>query len=157
MKTYMRFGELVVAIIGALVWLAMGGTKESKTYFKTIAELTRMGNQDQTKRLRVDGYVEPGSIVRCGAEVSFVMHQDPNKRQQDGLRLKVVYKGSDPLPDTFKDDAQAIADGKLGPDGVFHATKVQAKCASKYEAKPQLKRNTNRTSGSVHQQGASKC
>ena len=27
-------------------------------------------------------------------------------------------------------------DGKLTADGVFHATKVQAKCASKYEAKP---------------------
>jgi len=146
MKTYVRFGELVVAIIGALVWLAMGGTNESKTYFKTISELSRMGNQAQTKRLRVDGYVEPGSIVRSGAEVSFVLHQDPNKRQQDGLRLIVVYKGIDPLPDTFKDDAQAIADGTLGPDGVFQATKIQAKCASKYEAKPQLKKNTNQTS-----------
>jgi len=145
MKTYLRFGELVVAIVGALVWLAMGGTNESKTYFKTISELTRMGEQAQTKRLRVDGYVEPGSIVRRGAEVSFVIHQDPDKRRQDGLRLKVVYKGMDPLPDTFKDDAQAIADGKLGPDGVFQATKIQAKCASKYEAKPQLKKNPNQT------------
>jgi len=146
MKTYVRFGELVVAIVGALVWLAMGGTNESKTYFKTISELTRMGDQAQTKRLRVDGYVEPGSIVRRGAEVSFVIHQDPNKRRQDGLSLKVVYKGMDPLPDTFKDDAQAIADGKLGPDGVFQATKIQAKCASKYEAKPQPKKNPNQTS-----------
>ena len=146
MKTYVRFGELVIAIVGALVWLAMGGTNESKTYFKTISELTRMGDQAQTKRLRVDGYVEPGSIVRRGAEVSFVIHQDPNKRRQDGLSLKVVYKGMDPLPDTFKDDAQAIADGKLGPDGVFQATKIQAKCASKYEAKPQPKKNPNQTS-----------
>ncbi len=146
MKTYLRFGELAVAIIGALVWLAMGGVKESKTYFKTISELGRMGEQAQTQRVRVDGYVEPGSILRSGAEVSFVIHQDPNKRQRDGLRLKVVYKGMDPLPDTFKDDAQAIADGKLGPDGVFQATKIQAKCASKYEAKPQLKKDTNQTS-----------
>jgi cytochrome c-type biogenesis protein CcmE len=144
MKTYARFGELGVAIIAAVVWLAMGGMNESKTYFKTISELTRMGPQAPTKRLRVDGYVEPGSIVRSGAEVSFVLRQDPNKRQQDGLRLKVLYKGMEPLPDTFKDHAQAIADGKLGPDGVFEATKIRAKCASKYEAKPQLKKNTTR-------------
>ena len=122
----------------------MGGTNESKTYFKTISELSRMGDQAQTQRLRVDGYVEPGSILRNGAKVSFMLHQDPNKRQQDGLRLKVVYKGIDPLPDTFKDDAQTIADGKLGPDGVFQATKIQAKCASKYEAKPKLKEHANR-------------
>jgi cytochrome c-type biogenesis protein CcmE len=85
--------------------------------------------------------VKAGSIVRNGAEVSFVIHQDPNKREQDGMALKVVYKGIDPLPDTFKDDAQALADGKLGPDGVFQASKIQAKCASKYEAKPQLKKD----------------
>ena len=44
--------------------------------------------------------------------------------------------GFDPLPDTFRDGAQALADGKLGPDGVFHASEVQAKCASKYAPKP---------------------
>jgi len=27
-------------------------------------------------------------------------------------------------------------DGKLGADNVFRASKLQAKCASKYEAKP---------------------
>ena len=34
------------------------------------------------------------------------------------------------------DGAQALADGKMGTDGVFQASKIQAKCASKYEAKP---------------------
>jgi cytochrome c-type biogenesis protein CcmE len=29
-----------------------------------------------------------------------------------------------------------VADGKMGPDGVFHANKIQAKCASKYQSKP---------------------
>jgi cytochrome c-type biogenesis protein CcmE len=44
----------------------------------------------------------------------------------------VSYKGSEPPPDTFKDDAQALAEGTYGRDGVFHATVLQAKCASKY-------------------------
>ena len=48
----------------------------------------------------------------------------------------VVYTGSDALPDTFRDNAQALADGRLGPDGVFQANSIHAKCASKYEAKP---------------------
>ena len=46
--------------------------------------------------------------------------------------LKVIYKGSEPPPDTFKDDAQALAEGTYGRDGQFHATVLQAKCASKY-------------------------
>jgi cytochrome c-type biogenesis protein CcmE len=139
MNTYAKFGVMVVVIIGVLVWLAMGGISDSKTYYKTIAELGQMGDQAKGKRLRVGGDVQAGSIVRNGAEVTFVMHQDAKT-------LKVVYNGIDPLPDTFKDGAQALADGKLGSDGVFQASKIQAKCASKYEAKPQLKKDANRAS-----------
>jgi cytochrome c-type biogenesis protein CcmE len=129
MNTYLKFGILIVVVVGSLVWLAVGGIRDTKTYYKTIPELERMGQAAQTQRLRVGGDVQPGSIVKNGAQVSFVLHQGAQK-------LNVVYSGSDPLPDTFKDNAQALADGRLGPDGIFEATKIQAKCASKYESKP---------------------
>ncbi len=129
MKTYTKFAILIIVIIGTLVWLAMGGINESKTYYKTVAELGQMGDEALQKRLRVAGDVEEGSIVRYGQRVIFTLRQDDQ-------RLKVVYEGKDPLPDTFRDGAQALADGKMWPDGVFHASKIQAKCASKYEAKP---------------------
>ena len=144
MKTYAKFGAIVLVVVGVLAWLALGGVSESKTYYKTISEIQQMGDQAHAKRVRVDGYVVPGSIVRNGAQVSFVMHQDPSNRQHDATTLKVVYSGIDPLPDTFKDDAQAMADGRLGADGVFQANKIQAKCASKYEAKPQMKTDATR-------------
>lgn len=129
MKTYAKFGILTVLIVGSLVWLAVGGVKETQTYYKTIPELQKMGTAASGQHLRVGGDVEPGSILKDGAQVSFVLFQGAQK-------LKVVYSGTDPLPDTFKDGAQALADGRLGPDGTFEASKVQAKCASKYEAKP---------------------
>ncbi len=129
MKTYAKFAALIVVIVGTLVWLAAGGINESKTYYKTVQELQQMGPNALDKRLRVAGDVEPGSIVRTGREVAFTL-------QQEKLRLKVVYDGTDPLPDTFRDGAQALADGRIGADGVFRADKIQAKCASKYEAKP---------------------
>ncbi|MEQ1886035.1 MAG: cytochrome c maturation protein CcmE [Bryobacteraceae bacterium] len=134
MRNYLKFGVLIVIILGALGWLAVGGISDTKTYYKTISELSQMGEQAKEKRLRVGGDVAPDSIVRNGSEVSFTM-------AQDSLRLKVVYDGVDPLPDTFKPGAQALADGRLGADGVFHAKKIQAKCASKYEAAPQVKGN----------------
>ena len=59
--------------------------------------------------------------------------------KQESQILNVRYDGIEPLPDTFRDGAQALAEGKMGPDGVFHAAKIQAKCASKYEAKPGAK------------------
>ena len=129
MKIYAKFAALVIAIIGVLVWLAMGGINESKTYYKTISELNQMGHRALGQRIRVGGDIENGSIVRNGRDVSFILHQND-------LKLKVVYSGMEPLPDTFKDGAQALADGRLGGDGVFQASKIQAKCASKYEAKP---------------------
>jgi cytochrome c-type biogenesis protein CcmE len=128
MKTYSKFAILIVLIIGTLVWLATGGINETKTYYKTITELQAM-KDPHGKRLRVGGDVVPGSIVRTGKDVAFVI-------KQDATQLKVVYTGTDPLPDTFKDGSQALADGKLGEDGVFRAHKIQAKCASKYEAAP---------------------
>jgi cytochrome c-type biogenesis protein CcmE len=88
-----------------------------------------MGNGALGKRLRVGGDVEDGSIVRTGRQVAFSLNQDK-------LRLKVIYDGTDPLPDTFRAGAQALVDGKMERDGVFRASKIQAKCASKYEAKP---------------------
>ena len=129
MHTYWKFGTLMALIVGSLVWLAVGGVKDTKTYYKTIPELEKLDKTAQAARLRVGGDVKPGSIVKTGTSVSFVLHQG-------GQTLKVVYTGSDPLPDTFRDNAQALAEGHLGDNGVFAATKIQAKCASKYEAKP---------------------
>jgi cytochrome c-type biogenesis protein CcmE len=132
MNKYYKFGFLTVAILGVLGWLAIGGINQSKTYYKTVEELSQMGHDGVDKRLRVGGDVVANSIQRNGHEVYFTIAEIGREKPQ----LKVVYSGIDPLPDTFKDGAQALADGKLGSDGVFHATKIQAKCASKYEAKP---------------------
>jgi cytochrome c-type biogenesis protein CcmE len=129
MKKYGKFAALIVVVIGTLVWLAAAGMGENKTYYKTIGELSKLGNAAYGQRTRVGGDVEAGSIQRVGNQVQFVLSQDT-------LRLKVAYTGTDPLPDTFKDGAQALADGKLDKDGVFRAGRIQAKCASKYEAKP---------------------
>ena len=136
MNKNVKFGLIIAAILGTLGWLAAGGINQTASYYKEISELERLQpNEKIDKRLRVGGDVELNSITREGRDVHFVLVQE-----KDGVkrRLNVVYNGIDPLPDTFKDNApcQALVDGKLGSDNVFHATKLQAKCASKYEAKP---------------------
>jgi cytochrome c-type biogenesis protein CcmE len=131
MKTYAKFAVLVVAILATLGWLAFSGINESKTYYKTITELKSMSPDQQVKRLRVTGDVVAGSIVRAGNQVRFTIVE-----KEKGSTLNVLYTGKDPLPDTFRDDAQAMADGKLSADGTFHAQSIAAKCPSKYEAEP---------------------
>jgi cytochrome c-type biogenesis protein CcmE len=133
MKPYAKFGLLVVAILGTLGWLAAGGINETKTYYMEIKEVKALGPAAIDKgRLRVGGDVQKDSIVREGKEVRFVL-------TQNDLKLPVIYTGTEPLPDTFRDGSQALADGKMRPDGVLQASKIQAKCASKYEGKPSYK------------------
>ena len=124
----MRFGAVIAIILLSLGYLAYTGVQDSKSYYVTIKELNGMGNGAYSKRLRVAGNVVPGSIKRQGTHLEFLLVE------QDRT-LPVVYSGTEAPPDTFKDNAQALAEGKFGRDGVFHATNIQAKCASKYAPK----------------------
>src|SRR5579875_2701939 len=76
MNTYVKFGTLMALIIGCLVWLAVGGISDTKAYYKTIPELQQMGRAAHGQRLRVGGDVVPGSIVKNGAQVSFMLYQN---------------------------------------------------------------------------------
>lgn len=117
---------IILAVVG---WLAFTGAKDSKSYYVTISELQSMGGNAYTRHLRVAGNVEPGSIERSGTNAHFTL-------LEQGRKLNVAYQGTEPPPDAFKDDAQALAIGTYGRDGVFHATALQAKCASKYAPAP---------------------
>jgi cytochrome c-type biogenesis protein CcmE len=116
---------VIAIIVVSLAYLAYTGVQESKSYYVTIKELHSMGDGAYTKRLRVAGNVQPGSIRQAGTNADFTIVE------QDQV-LRVSYKGKEPPPDTFKDNAQALVIGEYGKDGVFHAREIQAKCASKY-------------------------
>ena len=75
--------------------------------------------------------VVPGSVRRDAAT------QTVDFEVTDGAQVyPVTYRGI--VPDTFTDasDIEVVVEGRLGTDGVFHATDVLAKCGSRYEAVP---------------------
>ena len=125
----LKFVASAVIILGVLAWLGFTGVQEAKTYYVTIPELYAKGDDTRDLRLRVAGDVVPGSIRREQGKVHFRLHQGDQT-------LDVVYVGTEPLPDTLVDDAQAIVTGRYTSDKQFVAQQVQAKCASKYEALP---------------------
>jgi len=127
-RNYLRFGAVIAVIVMSLGYLAYTGVQDSKSYYVTIKELNTMGDSAYSKRLRVAGNVAPGSIKRQGTHLEFQL-------EEEGRMIPVVYSGTEAPPDTFKDNAQALAEGKYGKDGVFHASNIQAKCASKYAPK----------------------
>ena len=119
----------VVVVLAVIAWLAVTGVQANKSYYVTINELQGLGAKAYTRHLRVAGNVQPGSINHNGAGARFVLVENDK-------RLPVDYDSTEPPPDTFKDNSQALAIGTYGRDGVFHATELQAKCASKYAPAP---------------------
>jgi cytochrome c-type biogenesis protein CcmE len=121
----LKFGIGIGIILAVVVWEGVSGFQQSKTYYVTVSELTR--GKAARHRIRVGGVVK--SLARHAGTVTFRLAQDANS-------IPVTYVGSDTLPDTLVGGAQAIVEGDYTPDGEFRAEKIQAKCASKYQAVP---------------------
>jgi cytochrome c-type biogenesis protein CcmE len=117
---------LLLAVVVLGVFFAVGYTMftRSVVYYKTPTEVLAIPGQ----HVRVSGTVVPGSIVTdVGAgTVTFAVTDDTST-------VTVLFRGA--APDTLKDDGDAVAEGSLGSDGVFHADKLFAKCPSKFQAK----------------------
>jgi cytochrome c-type biogenesis protein CcmE len=77
----------------------------------------------ENRLFRIGGLVVAGSLKREGVDVSFTV--------TDLVRsMPVRYRGI--LPDLFKEGKGVVAQGKLGPDGVFTAQEVLAKHDENY-------------------------
>ena len=130
-----QIGIASVIVLSTVGYLAFTGAAANKSYYVTVAEMQGMGEKAYQSHLRVEGFVQPQSIQQNGPNVSFVLTEFEShnpKATPNPHHIRVTYQGSEPPPDTFKSDAQALAIGTWGRDGVFHATQLQAKCASKY-------------------------
>lgn len=120
-------------VLGTAGFLMAGAIKDTAVYFLTPAELQAKVLEDpgiKSTGVKVGARVVHGSVVRnpSGKQVSFDM--------TDGkATYKVDYRGI--IPDTFSDSVDVVVEGRLGDDGVFHATTLLAKCASRYEAAPE--------------------
>lgn len=123
-QTKLLLGAFVIlAAIGAYVFTSTNATQQ---YFLTLAEMKAKGDLASKESVRVGGNLAPNSthINTKDVTAQFTITDGTNL-------LPVVYKGV--LPDTFEKSTQVIAEGKVGSDGVFHASLVLAKCPSKYD------------------------
>jgi len=128
LRIRLRFLIGAALVVGALIFFGLSGFQEGKAYYLTLAELRQMGSDALGKRLRIAGTVQEGSIEHRGEVLAFEL-------RQENLSLPVVYTGTSPVPDTFKGGVEAVVSGQMRDDGTFEAYQIQAKCASKYEAR----------------------
>ncbi len=123
-QTKILLGAFVV--LGAIGFFIFNSLQGNQQYFLTLAEMKTKGDMPMKQSVRVGGNLAPNTTKINSKDVTaeFSITDGTNV-------LPVYYKGV--LPDTFEKSTQVIAEGKLGTDGVFHASLVLAKCPSKYD------------------------
>ena len=113
---------IVAACVGYLIYSATGGSAE---YYLTVSQLR---SHTVSGDVRVAGVVQTDvQTSRGGLHVTFT--------EKDGTAaMPVEYTGT--LPDIFRPGITVVAEGRLGSDGVFHATTLLAKCPSRFSTTP---------------------
>lgn len=132
-------------IVVTLTWIAYSAFQQLGAYDQTVAELYAMadtGELGAEDQIRVTGEVLPGTIHYEPGLVRF----DIQDKAKPAKTLQIHYVSNDPLPDTFRDYAEAVVTGTYAGDGVFTGTYLQAKCASKYEREQEAGVVTTETS-----------
>ena len=110
-----------------LAWVAISSF-DQQVYYYTVSEAAPQLDELQGRAFRLKGNVLPGThLIREGTldDHRFVL--------VDGAStMTVSFRG--PLPDTFDDNAEVVALGRLDEQNVFVAEEISAKCPSRYEA-----------------------
>jgi len=111
-----------LAVLGVAAALILSAFQQNLVFFFSPSDIA--ANKAPAERtFRVGGMVESGSVKRDGVQVRFIVTDTANT-------VPVVYKGI--LPDLFREGKGVVAQGKLGTDGVFHASEVLAKHDENY-------------------------
>jgi cytochrome c-type biogenesis protein CcmE len=113
-----------VAVLAVAVGLVLNAFQSNLVFFFTPTQVAA-NEAPQGRAFRVGGLVEEKSLQRGADGVTVRFNVTDTART-----IPVVYTGI--LPDLFKEGKGVVAQGKIGPDGVFRATEVLAKHDENY-------------------------
>jgi len=113
-----------LAALGLATWLVLGAFRNNLVFFFSPTQVSAK-EAPVGRTFRIGGLVQEGSLKRDtdGLTIRFSVTDTANT-------LPVVYKGI--LPDLFKEGRGCVAQGKVGPDGVFYADQIMAKHDENY-------------------------
>ena len=113
-----------LATLGVASMLVLNAFQSNLVFFFSPSQIAA-NEAPRDRAFRIGGLVEEGSLKRDGQSltVNFVV-------TDMAQRIPVSYTGM--LPDLFKEGKGVVAQGKLGPDGVFRAEQVLAKHDENY-------------------------
>jgi len=132
---------IVFVVLGAALSLLLFGSEASDAlvYSKLVNEVLVKPEDFKNRELRVEGDLKQGSIQfrEEPCEYRFVIGKE-------GKEMPVRFPQC-VVPDTFRDGMgiTVTVQGRIEPDGSFHANQVVPRCPSKYEMQ-QKQRNGER-------------
>jgi cytochrome c-type biogenesis protein CcmE len=127
---FAKIGLTAVVLGAAFYTLVNLSMAEGASYYKHVDEVMVTPDAWYGKQLKLHGFVAKDSIRRKreSLDYRFVV-------QSKGHSVEASYSGI--VPDTFKEDAEVVLTGRLGPHGFeVEPNGVMAKCPSKYDASP---------------------
>ena len=122
-------------LMAGILALVFSGGEEAVTYSYTVEDLKTKAADVGERQVRVQGNLVSGTLVRRDnpCEYRFQMR---NIGDKTGEPLKVSYPQC-VVPDQFRDVkgvvVEVTAEGRMAADGHLEASKIFAKCPSKYE------------------------
>ena len=119
-RLWLLLGSL--SALGVAAALVLTALNDNLVFFYSPTQVAEKSIGPE-RRFRLGGLVEEGSVQKEGQIVRFTI-TDTNKT------LKVTYRGI--LPDLFREGQGVIAEGSIGPDGVFTAREILAKHDENY-------------------------
>jgi cytochrome c-type biogenesis protein CcmE len=138
-RRHKRIGIILVGLAGLSLaaFLVASAFRENLVFFFSPTQVAAK-EAPVDRPFRIGGLVEDGTLKRDadGLTVRFTV-------TDTAASVPVVYKGI--LPDLFKEGRGCVAQGKIGPDGVFQAEQVLAKHDENYmppEAGEAIERST---------------
>ena len=95
-------------------------------FYCNVDEIGRKSGCEADRRLRIQGTVEEGTIVKYGGVTEFML-------SFNGVTREVRYEG-DP-GGLFQECIPVVVHGVVAADGVFHGDKLEVKHSNEYAAK----------------------
>jgi len=125
-KKTTRAAISAVILLTALIAVMYTTVSEGARFYKHVDEVMNEPTQWYGKTMNLHGFVVDKSIETRRDTLDYRF-----KVRSGDYSVLATYTGV--VPDTFKDGAEVVLTGELGPDG-FKASDITAKCPSKYEA-----------------------
>jgi Cytochrome c-type biogenesis protein CcmE len=120
----LRLLGCLAVIVAALAWVSVRGLTGSLVYYLEPSDVVTHHQADLGQRVRLGGYVVPGSVERVGGTLTFTV--------TDGTEsISVVSTG--PVPQLFRAGQGVVLEGELGADHAFHSDTLLVKHNGEYQ------------------------